>query len=634
MRIPTGTTPARLAGRPDPSGCLILGDSQIAWEHGGEDDAARAVEMATDRSDMSDELAQLGSSWPAYADCARDRGHLLRALDLRPDLRVLEVGAGCGAVSRFLAERCAVLDAVEPNPKRAAIAAQRLSGLSGARVLTGDLAAVPLEPAYDLVVLVGVLEYIGGWKGRDDRVAFLSSIAQRLLPGGQVACAIENRLGVGYLAGGPDDHSGLLFQGIEDHPRPSTARTFSRTELEALFTAAGLHPETLGVFPDYRFPRLVFHRRLLEGPARPLAWRVPRFPTPPHPSYTAARVLDERRAWRSLVEAGVGLEFANSFLVLAGRDAPQAMWPAQQLAAFYTTGRRRRYLTETRVIDRAGGIELVRTRLTPASDDDRYLQRGYTAPYHDGPTLLELLAEADDASLRVWLQRYVELLERELHDTEGGVPFDLWPDNLIAVGSQLVVADHELVHRAMPAEEVLPRGLLLTALELADRTPPDRWSVGTVRELVDELADAAGVERPGSLAPVIDRQAECLADIFGGEPGSVAWQTKFDEARTQLEQALAAPLDANVQSARDAGAGMWLRTRRAEADAQAARAALRDVEAALAKAAQEREAAAAEAGRLADALARVQNSRSWLITAPMRRAGRGWRSVRTRAPRT
>ena len=234
--------------------------------------------------------------------------------------------------------------------------------------------------------------------------------------------------------------------------------------------------------------------------------------------------------WRSLVEAGVGLEFANSFLVLAGRDEPQAMWPAEQLAAFYTTGRRRRYLTETRVIDRAGGIELVRTRLTPTNDDDRYRQRGYTAPYHDGPTLLELLAEADDESLRAWLRRYAELLERELHDTEEGVPFDLWPDNLIVVGDQLVVADHELVHRGMRHEEVLPRGLLLTALELAHRTPPDRWSAGTVRELVDELSDAAGVERLGSLDPVVERQAECLADIFGGEPGSAAWQTRFVEA--------------------------------------------------------------------------------------------------------
>ena len=110
------------------------------------------------------------------------------------------------------------------------------------------------------------------------RVAFLRSVAQRLVPGGQVACAIENRLGVGYLAGGPDDHSGLLFQGIEDHPRPSTARTFSRTELEALFAAAGLHPETLGVFPDYRFPRLVFAS---SSPRRPRTTaRVARAPLP------------------------------------------------------------------------------------------------------------------------------------------------------------------------------------------------------------------------------------------------------------------------------------------------------------------------------------------------------------------
>ena len=51
---------------------------------------------------------------------------------------VLEVGAGCGAVTRSLAERCGLVDALELNFDRARLAALRLADCENARVLAGD----------------------------------------------------------------------------------------------------------------------------------------------------------------------------------------------------------------------------------------------------------------------------------------------------------------------------------------------------------------------------------------------------------------------------------------------------------------------------------------------------------------
>jgi SAM-dependent methyltransferase len=596
-------TPARRLGRRDESGCLVLRESDISWQHGAEAATARALETARDLSDMSDELAEAGALMPAAFDCARERGHLLRPLELDDAPRVLEVGAGCGAVTRSLAERCSLVDALEPNPLRARLAARRLADIDSARVLIGEIGDIPAEPTYDLIVIVGVLEYVGGWRGHDERVSFLRSLAARLRPGGHVVCAIENRFGTRYFAGQPDDHSGMLFQGVEDHPRPYPARTYARPELERLFTAADLRPTTFGVFPDYRLPRLVFADALLDSAARPLAWRVPSFPTPPHPSYRGAAVLDERRLWQGLASNGMGAQFPNSLLVVAAREGEQALWPPHLLAAFYSAGRKRRFATETRVLHANGAIELRRRRLAAGDGTGaRFVQRTGSEPYHDGTALTELLAESDDEQLSVWLRRYRSHLEAELAITDRPVPFDHWPGNLIVVDDRLIAVDTELALEGMDPNLVIWRALLLTALDLADRTVAERWSSATRAELVAELARAAGIDGAPRLTDAIELQADIYTEIFGGDPS---------EAIDALTTGLAQPLTANVFGSRDAGPG--LHARFAEAEAQRDEAIRREGQLQTALDAQSRERA-----RLESALATIEHSNSWRLTAPLR----------------
>jgi SAM-dependent methyltransferase len=554
---------------------------------------------------MSDELAEAGVTMPAAFDCARERGHLLRALEL-DGLRVLEVGAGCGGVARALAERCELLDALEPNPRRAHLAARRLADVETARVLIGEVDDVPAERAYDLIVLVGVLEYVGGWRGEDERIAFLRDLRARLRPGGHVVCAIENRFGVRYFAGQPDDHSGLLFQGVEGHPRPHPTRTYARPELEALFTAAGLQPTTLGVFPDYRLPRLVFSDALLESVARPLVWRVPSFPTPPHPSYAGAQVLDELRLWQGVAANGMGSQFPNSFLVVAGRDREQTLWPADLLAAYYSAGRRRRFATETRVVEAGAAVELRRRRLG-AGDTAPFVQRTGSEPYRDGDALIELLAEADDEELSALLRHFRSYLERELAaGANRPVPFDLWPGNVIVASGELFAVDTELALEGMDPSLVLWRAMMLTALELATRTVPERWSSTTRAELVGELARAGGVDAPVRLTEAVELQAHIYAGIFGGSRAAAA---------DALAAGLAHPLAANVHGSRDAAPGLHARIASVEAERDTAIRRSDELQAAL-------DAESAERARLAAVVATIERSNSWRLTAPLRAARR------------
>lgn len=121
------------------------------------------------------ELFARAHNWKAY----------LRE-EIRPFLRgdVLEVGAGIGATTRALADAAArTWLCLEPDPE---LAEQLGASVRGAptppalRVLTGSVADLPRDPAFDAALYIDVLEHI------EADAAELASVAARLRGGGHL----------------------------------------------------------------------------------------------------------------------------------------------------------------------------------------------------------------------------------------------------------------------------------------------------------------------------------------------------------------------------------------------------------------------------------------------------------------
>ena len=540
-------TPARRLSPPERDGCLVLGETAGNWQDGGEEDIAALLAAATDLSSTSDELAAAATTWVRRYHLVRERGHVLRPLTIGPGDTVLEIGAGCGAVTRYLGEVAGAVDALEPTPARARCAALRTRDLDSVAVLAGELEMLPREPAYDLIAAIGVLEYVGGADGMAERVTFLREAAARLRPGGTIAVAIENRLGVKYFAGAPEDHANLPFEGLEEYPHAGPYRTFARRELEALFAQAGLRTRILHAFPDYKLPRLLFADELLRSSAAPLAWRVPGFPSYDSP-LPRGRLASEFELWRGAVRAGLGGELANSFLVLAApAEAAAERWPAGQLAAFYTAGRRACYATETRVSAEAGDIWLRRRPLAPGSTAPAGapVHRSEDAPFVAAQPLDEALERANEAELARLLTRWREHVEAEAPPPEGR-NVDATPGNVLCVGDDLVDIDVEWRRPEMSASDVLDRAMVHLAPQLADRRPPEHWPEGceTIGDLAVHLAALAGI--PGladRLDDVLAREADLQAHVTGSaEPGTEAWTAEVAEQLALGRAALDRPL--------------------------------------------------------------------------------------------
>ena len=568
------TTPLRQIGASvDEDGCRILSVTPFHYLDGAEQRLFDIIEGADDLSSTSDELAGSAQTWPERYHLSHDRANVLRPLALQRTFRVLEVGAGCGAITRYLGEECDLVDAVEPVPARARVARTRTRDLPGVEVFVGDLFDVPGENVYDIIVLVGVLEYVGS--GSPDLAPyekFLHRATSLLTDDGTLLVAIENRIGVKYLSGAPEDHSNRPFDSLEGYPDGSLARTFSRSELEGLILQTSLTPRVFGAFPDYKLTRIVMSEELLEADES-LAYRIPHFPSPDWGG-AVDRVANEGAVWRTMIEAGLGAQTANSFVILASRQPLSPLWPPDLLAAYYSTARRAAYASETRVVNQDDSIVFDRRALgadgagsntpidygsttgrEPPSDTPVQLQLGRT-PWTGGTDFLVLLSHANDKELIDWLGRWTDLLSDEYEQGQP-VPIDLLPHNLVALPDRtLRVIDSKFVQRGIAREAVVARGALVTGQRLSRMTKPSRWGAFTVEAVVRYVGTLIGLPADGSwIADAVAGEATFQAEVSlqAPEPGTREEAVAMQEA--VLWDELRRPLARSSQH--NPGDGAW-----------------------------------------------------------------------------
>jgi 2-polyprenyl-3-methyl-5-hydroxy-6-metoxy-1,4-benzoquinol methylase len=611
------TTPLRETATRAEDGCLLLG-APIEREFLDESEqrVLAAVNAASDCSSSSDELAAL-TGWPDRYHLSHARANVLRAFDLPPESRVLEVGAGCGAITRLLGERCALVDALEPVRERAVVARARTADLANVEVVVGKVEDVPATAAYDVVVVIGVLEYAGnGSAERAPYLSFLRHLSDVLRHGGSMVLAIENRLGVKYLAGSPEDHTWRSFESVEGYRYgDNRARTFSRAALISLLEDSGLHPQVFGAFPDYKFARVVMHEELLSD--RPeLGWRLPAFPSAelrgerPHE-------VDEGALWQELVRARCAHDFCNSFVALATRHADGAsLWPADRLAALYQPQRTARCAMEMRLVRDGAALQMQRRALREPYSGSSLRQVVRDEPVVQGTDMIELLQRTGGAQFEELLHRWEQLLSERVR-VGAPAPIDCIPQNIV-VGDDgaLHVIDQEWEADGWDLDDTVARGALRTAITLAETTPAARWpGVTTVRDLVLRVGEIAGLLPSDDWVDgAVRREAALQAEILLPPP-----DTHGLDAASLYERGMAAQLASPLEEQR-----MGLRTHQQLAAARALNAEMqREIDAqrvALESLREQRDAADALAGSML-------RSFSWRATRPARVAVRAARRM-------
>lgn len=295
----------------------------------GEETEAKLHQILSNTSDLSSTSADLQAQivdWPTEYHLSATRANLLRALDLSGVKRVLELGCGCGSITRYLGEQTnLIVDSIEGSPTRAALAALRCRELTNVSISTANFNQVDFPPDYyDLVLFVGVTEYAGRFSERatdQEALQDLLSLGNRATtPEGVVLVAIENRLGLKYLQGACEDHYAIPDVGLENYPHSTGIRTYSKIEWNQLIKAAGFNAcDYIYPFPDYKVPTLLVSDTALNDKALTGGDELRDCLANVHSrDYVADFDMERREAflWHGLLEAGTLAEHANSFLLL------------------------------------------------------------------------------------------------------------------------------------------------------------------------------------------------------------------------------------------------------------------------------------------------------------------------------
>ena len=286
------------------------------------------LKNAQDLSHTSYELKAHIVDWPTEYHLSPVRSNLIRALNLTGVKRVLELGCGCGSITRYLGDfkhedgSTLEVDSIEGSPVRAELAALRCRDLPNVDVSTANFNDIEFpQDYYDLVLYVGVAEYAGRFSNREtdeEALQDLLALAKRSsTTDGVVMVAIENRTGFKYVEGANEDHYAKPYIGVHNYAQPAGIRTYTKKEWQSQMEVAGFSAtEFIYPFPDYKVPTIFLGESYVDE--NPFS----------HNHLEGCRSRDyikdfhyaskEALFWESTAASKTMGDYANSFMLLMG----------------------------------------------------------------------------------------------------------------------------------------------------------------------------------------------------------------------------------------------------------------------------------------------------------------------------
>ncbi len=325
------------------------------------------IKTTSDLSLASNELQQKISDWPSEYHFTPQRANLLSGFQFDEINSVLEIGSGCGAITRFFGEQGKQVLALEGSDRRAAITRARCNELENVTVCCDSFDTFAINTRFDCVTLIGVLEYSPAFiSGEDPIVVALKKARSLLNDGGVLIVAIENQLGLKYFNGCTEDHSGVPFTGVNDSYQPGTFCTFGRVELTQKISEAGFQTgEFAYPFPDYKLPQLIVREGAIVDEELDLSFLIGQYNSRDY-AYSSQRIFHENRTWPLIARNDLVRDFANSFLVFAynnpqGDTLDRESW----LVKTFSCPRKKEYITSNTFYKDHGTLKVLKEKKYP-----------------------------------------------------------------------------------------------------------------------------------------------------------------------------------------------------------------------------------------------------------------------------
>lgn len=476
------------------------------------------IAKANDCSLFSSELRRAIWDWRSACHLSPVRANILRPLEIICRKRVLELGSGCGVISRYLGELGGEVVALEASPLRAAITRERTRDLANVEVVCERIERFNAARKFDVVTMIGVLQYARLFSncGETAEIDIIENAAKQLNEHGVLVIAIQNKLSLKSLSGYPEANVGAPYFGIEGRYESETIVRFGLDELKALLASAGLaHQAVLFPFPDYHMPITVLNERA----------------TKPNASFNAAPLLaasvgrDRARsdwerpqfslesAWKSVHASGATSHLSNAFLIIAGKTKESLSFydELNEYAWHYSVNRHPAYATQKRFLEADNKIIVVSSPVQPGSKPPNVPIRHYFTreDYINGELWWDRLVKIVNrpgwtvGSVSEWIEPWIIALRKGYaegeYDLEHSLPgklFDFTPMNSVYSSDGLLTfIDREWeIHSPLKLSYIILRGLFGSFLNISSCAIPASGTPVLIVDLIGEALELLGIK--------------------------------------------------------------------------------------------------------------------------------------------
>lgn len=311
-------------------------------------------------NDEVETLLYSSSQWPVLYHFSDIRENLLEWYPFTKEDDILEIGAGCGAITGLLSKKAKKVTCIELSQKRSLINAYRHKECDNIQIMVGNFQDIePHVEKYDYITLIGVWEYSGLYiEGENPYLQMLDIVKKHLKPNGKIIIAIENKMGLKYWNGAAEDHTGKMYSGLNDYidDKNRNVRTFSKIEIEDMLNRSGINTYVFYYpMPDYKLPSVIYSDQVLPNPGNERNFGK---------DYSAMRIYNFNDAVVSdqITNDGMFSYFANSFLIVLGENETKIDY------AKYNRNRFEKYKTKTEIYEENGKRFIRKTPLGDLAD--------------------------------------------------------------------------------------------------------------------------------------------------------------------------------------------------------------------------------------------------------------------------
>lgn len=423
-----------------------------------------SVRECNDLSPSSEQLESYIKDWPSEYHFSSLRHRLFEIFKINPDARILEIGCGCGAITRYLGEMCKNVLSVEGSMIRAEITRLRTHDLDSVTVVAAPFQDLKFKEVFDLVIFNGVIEYFPSFIDEEDVYpVMMDRIKHMISPNGSVIIAIENQFGLKYLGGDSEDHAGIPYEGVNGYPQWSDRiRTFGRYELERLLRHVGFSDVDVYLpFPDYKLPKMILSEKILHDfPEFDFGEFISNFQYEskffkPKMNYNPFLV------WSDISKNQLVPHLSNSFLFLAHASTPDHIVPKQEITFWSSNRRKRKYQTMTVGVRSDTSLLLKKVPLNAHSNS---LIQSHQMTWCNGDSMAltwyraSLNPSFSSDQFLVYMLEWVRWIEPNFSGADvglGGEYVDLCPWNIIQTPSGLNAIDKEWVWKESVSLKIL-----------------------------------------------------------------------------------------------------------------------------------------------------------------------------------